>query len=300
MPYRLAEGRSVAPAAIPANVIAFDDPFVRHRARVKPLHTLIADDHPANRMVLRRLLEKAGHHVEEVESGDEVLALLTERDFDAVLIDLHMPGVSGLDIMREVRVMEAGAPRRTPFMVLTADVTPEAMQACEQAGARSFLPKPIVAGRLLEALADIALGGAEAAPAAADRAAGAVDEVVLDDTVLGELAELNLGRDFVANFVQQCVHDSLRCLAALEKCGQAGDWDGFRDQCHALKGVAGNLGMSRVATMGYEVMQLPNGQLAKDWRARERGLREQFELAREALARLPARSGGQRSDDVSG
>ena len=302
LPYRLAEHRGVAPAPIPANVIAFDDPFVRHRARVKPLRTLIADDHVANRMVLRRLLEKAGHHVEEVETGDEVLALLTERDFDAVLVDLHMPGVSGLDVMREVRVMEAGSPRRTPFLVLTADVTPEAMQACEQAGARFFLPKPIVAGRLLEALADIALGGADAASPAAERspAPGAVDEVVLDDTVLGELAELNLGKDFVANFVQQCVRDSLRCLGALEQCGQAGDWDGFRDQCHALKGVAGNLGMSRVATMGYDVMQLPNGQLAKEWRARERGLREQFELAREALARLPSRSGGQRSDDASG
>ena len=302
LPYRLAENRGVAPAPIPANVIAFDDPFVRHRARVKPLRTLIADDHVANRMVLRRLLEKAGHHVEEVETGDEVLALLTERDFDAVLVDLHMPGVSGLDVMREVRVMEAGSPRRTPFLVLTADVTPEAMQACEQAGARFFLPKPIVAGRLLEALADIALGGADAASPAAERspAPGAVDEVVLDDTVLGELAELNLGKDFVANFVQQCVRDSLRCLGALEQCGQAGDWDGFRDQCHALKGVAGNLGMSRVATMGYDVMQLPNGQLAKEWRARERGLREQFELAREALARLPSRSGGQRSDDASG
>ena len=299
LPYRLAEGRRVAPVAIPANVIAFDDPFVRHRARVKPLHTLIADDHPANRMVLRRLLEKAGHHVEEVESGDEVLALLTERDFDAVLIDLHMPGVSGLDIMREVRVMEAGAARRTPFMVLTADVTPEAMQACELAGARHFLPKPIVAGRLLEGLAEIALGGAEPASAPPKRADD-VDAVVLDGSVLAELVELNLGQDFVANFVQQCVRDSLRCLGALEQCGQAGDWDGFRDQCHALKGVAGNLGMSRVATMGYEIMQLPNGQLAKDWRARERGLREQFELAREALARLPARSGGQRTDDVSG
>ncbi|MBW8366325.1 MAG: response regulator [Arenimonas sp.] len=300
LPYRLAEGRGVAPAPVPANVIAFDDPFVRHRARVKPLHTLIADDHPANRMVLRRLLEKAGHHVEEVETGDEVLALLTERDFDAVLIDLHMPGVSGLDVMREVRVMEAGAARRTPFMVLTADVTPEAMQACEQAGARVFLPKPIVAGRLLEALAEVALGGAEATALPGEREPGAADTVVLDDSVLAELVELNLGKDFVASFVRQCVHDSLRCLAALEQCGQAGDWDGFRDQCHALKGVAGNLGMSRVATMGYEVMQLPNGQLAKDWRARERGLRAQFELAREALARLPARSGGQRTDDVSG
>ncbi len=300
LPYRLAEGRGVAPAPIPGNVIAFDDPFVRHRARVKPLHALIADDHPANRMVLRRLLEKAGHHVEEVETGDEVLALLTERAYDAVLIDLHMPGVSGLDIMREVRVMEAGAARRTPFVVLTADVTPEAMQSCEQAGARAFLPKPIVAGRLLEVLAEIALGGAEAAPQAAERSSGAHDAVVLDDTVLAELVELNLGKDFVAQFVQQCVRDSLRCLGALEQCGQAGDWDGFRDQCHALKGVAGNLGMSRVASLGYEIMQLPNARLAKDWRARERGLREQFELAREALARLPARSGGQRTDDISG
>jgi len=297
LPYLLAGGGAeVVPT--PANVIAFDDPFVRHRARVKPLHTLIADDYAANRIVLRRLLEKAGHHVEEVESGDEVLALMTERDFDAVLIDLHMPGVSGLDIMREARVMEAGGGRRTPFLVLTADVTPEAIQACEQAGARAFLPKPIVAGRLLEALADVALGEREAATVEAE--SNAADAVVLDDTVLGELAELNLGKDFVANFVQQCVRDALRCLGELERCGQAADWDDFRDHCHALKGVAGNLGMSRVASLGYEIMQLPNWQLAKDWRARERGLREQFELAREALARLPSRSGGQQADDASG
>ena len=299
LPYRLSH-KTAGMAPAPANVIAFDDPFVRHRARVKPLHILIADDHQANRMVLRRLLEKAGHHVEEVDTGDAVLAVLAERDFDVVLLDLHMPGVSGLDIMREVRVMEAGSARRTPFMVLTADVTPEAIHACEQAGARAFLPKPIVVGRLLEALAEIALGGVDAAPAAPEHPPGAVDAVVLDDTVLGELAELNLGKDFVANFVQQCMRDALRCLGALEQCGQAGDWDGFRDQCHALKGVAGNLGMSRVATMGHEIMQLPNWQLAKEWRSRERGLREQFELAREALARLPSRSGGQRSDDASG
>ena len=300
LPYELSSAEAARSLPSPANVIAFDDPFVRHRARVKPLHTLIADDHAANRMVLRRLLEKAGHHVEEVESGDEVLHLLSVRDFDAVLVDLHMPGVSGLDVMREVRVMEAGAKRRTPFLVLTADVTPEAINACEQAGARAFLPKPIVAGRLLEALAEVALGGAE--PAATGTGADAVpaDAAVIDGTVLGELAELNLGKDFVANFVQQCLRDALRCLGSLESAGQAGDWDGFRDHCHALKGVAGNLGMSRVATLGYEIMQLPNWQLAKDWRARERLLREQFELAREALARLPSRSGGQRSDDASG
>ncbi|KAA2286038.1 ATP-binding protein [Arenimonas fontis] len=300
LPYRLAEGSTLPAEAEGANVIAFDDPFVRHRARVKPLRLLIADDHQANRMVLRRLLEKAGHAVEEVDTGDAVLNLMAERDFDAVIIDLHMPGISGLDILREVRVMEAGSGHRTPFMVLTADVTPEAIQACEQAGARAFLPKPVVAARLLESLAEMALGSSDDASSAGASQVGGATAVVLDDSVLGELAELNLGKDFVRNFVQQCLRDGLRCLNSLEQCAAMSDWDGFRDQCHALKGVAGNLGMSRVAAMGGEVMRLPNWQLAKEWRARERALREQFELAREALARLPSRSGGQCSDDASG
>src|SRR5207342_2975218 len=56
-----------------ANVISFGDPFLRHRARVRSLELLIADDHAANRMVLQRLLQKAGHRVTSVGDGEEVL-----------------------------------------------------------------------------------------------------------------------------------------------------------------------------------------------------------------------------------
>ena len=58
------------------NIIAFSDPFLRHRARVRSLQVLVADDHAANRMVLQRLLQKAGHRVTCVTDGEGVLAAL--------------------------------------------------------------------------------------------------------------------------------------------------------------------------------------------------------------------------------
>ena len=54
------------------NVIAFADPFLRHRARVRSMQILVADDHEANRMVLQRL-QKAGHRVLCVDGGEAVL-----------------------------------------------------------------------------------------------------------------------------------------------------------------------------------------------------------------------------------
>src|SRR5690606_13093519 len=88
-----------------SNVIAFDDPFVRHRARVRPLRILVADDQPANLMVMRRLLEKAGHRPQLVDDGEEVLDAIESQSFDAVIIDLHMPGASGVEIMKQTRFM---------------------------------------------------------------------------------------------------------------------------------------------------------------------------------------------------
>src|SRR5690606_15533694 len=153
-------GRSAAPvdpehSAQAENVIAFADPFLRHRLRVRSLGILVADDHAANRMVLQRLLQKAGHRVVCVEGGEEVLAALETTDYDAVVVDLHMPGLSGLDMLRQLRVMEAGGATRTPVLVLSADVTPQSIQACEQAGARALLAKLVSATRLLDTLAAV-------------------------------------------------------------------------------------------------------------------------------------------------
>src|SRR3546814_3817553 len=67
VPFLLAEQQVQDESAMASNIIAFADPFVRHRARVRPMRVLVADDQSANLMVLRRLLEKAGHRPQRSE-----------------------------------------------------------------------------------------------------------------------------------------------------------------------------------------------------------------------------------------
>jgi two-component system, sensor histidine kinase RpfC len=266
------------------NIIAFSDPFLRHRARVRSLQLLIADDHGANRMVLQRLLQKAGHRVVAVEDGEAVLEALENGDYHAVIIDLHMPGLSGLDLLRHLRVMEAGGGPRTPVLVLSADVTPESIQRCQQAGARAFLPKPVVASRLLDTLAEIATGGRAAAAAEAKAPlARATGDGVLEPQVLDELRSLGMGEGFEQEFVRQCLHDAQDCLFALERGGSAQAWETVREQAHALKGVSSNLGLVGVASASGELMRLADWQLGREFDQRLAELRRQVEAGRAAL-----------------
>jgi len=282
----------------PENVIAFSDPFLRHRVRVRSMQLLIADDHAANRMMLLRLLQKAGHRVVAVEDGEAVLTALEGGDYDAAIIDLHMPGLSGLDLLRQLRVMEAGGGRRTPVLVLSADVTPESIQRCERAGARAFLSKPLSAGRLLDTLAEVAANG-RAAAAVPDRAAPvATADGVLDAAVLDELAQLGMGEDFEQAFIGQCLADAAESVDAIEGAGGTGDWDALRDHAHALKGVASNVGLLRVAALAGEVMQLAEWQLAREWRQHAGTLRERLRQGRAALA-TRARDGHAASDGAA-
>lgn len=280
-----------------ANIIAFTDPFLRHRARVRSLQILIADDHAANRMVLQRLLQKAGHKVVALEDGEAVLSALATSDYDAVIIDLHMPGLSGLDLLRQLRVMEAGGGRHTPVLVLSADVTPESIHRCEEAGARAFLAKPVVASRLLDTIAEIAITGHASSPIPETRIPLPLSAGVLDVRVLDELSSLGMGGTFERQFIAQCLLDAESCLSSIAKSGDDRDWEAMRDHVHALKGVASNLGLIKLTTIAGELMRLDERQLAREWAQRLGALSERLAQGRAALeartrASAAAKDGG--------
>ncbi len=268
------------------NVIAFSNPFLRHRARVRTLSVLVADDHAANRMVIQRLLQKAGHRVVCVDGGAEALELLATTDYDAVIVDLHMPEVSGLDLLKQLRVMEAIGGRRTPVLVFSADVTPESIQACERAGARAFLAKPVSTTRLLDTLADIAsnsLVSRSLADLRVTAPTGDQGDQVFDSSVLDELSALGMGKEFEREFIAQCLHDAETCLRILADAGSKADWDRVRDQAHALKGVAGNLGLGKLAAESGELMRMVEREVANEWPTRLRELAVRLAEGRAAL-----------------
>ena len=265
------------------NIIAFSDPFLRHRARVRSLQILVADDHEANRMVVQRLLQKAGHRVVCVNGGEEVLDALEIADYDTVIVDLHMPGISGLDLLKQLRIMEAGGGRRTPVLVLSADVTPDAISRCEQAGARAFLAKPIVATRLLDVLAEIANNGRVTTPVPVDRPEIAVSDDVLDPGVLNELSALGMGESFEREFIVQCLNDADGCIGAMAHAMEQGNGGHMREHAHALKGVASNLGLVKLAAASGEMMRLADSEISKEWRQRLAMLNSHLSHGRAAL-----------------
>ena len=275
VPFRLQAAKPAAAAA--SNVIAFSDPFVRHRARVRPLRVLVADDQPANVMVMQRLLERAGHRLQLVGDGEAVLNALEAQQFDLVITDLHMPGLSGLETIKQARFMQAGH-KRTPFIVLTADATPEAQMECERAGAYAFLSTPIVVEKLLDKLAEIGDGIVartdEQAPRPMVVSDGAISRQILD-----ELRQMDLGEAFVQRFLVECSRDARKAIDELESNGTAARWDAYRDAAHALKGAAGNMGAVVLAENASAAMRMGNIQLQADWRATLARLRVQLEQA---------------------
>ncbi len=273
-------------------VIAFADPFLRHRARVRSMQVLVADDYEANRMVLQRLLQKAGHKVTCVAGGEEVLDAMADRDYDLAVVDLHMPGISGLDLLRQLHVMQAGGGPATPVVVLSADVTPESIQRCETAGAYAFLAKPVAAARLLDVLADIALKRARRPVPLPARPPAEDTSRALDPSVLDELAAMGMGSNFEREFVRHCVSDAEGCLASMQRAGEEADWSQMRDHAHAIKGVAANMGLVKLAELGGTLMRLPEWQMRGEWREQLERLAQALEQGRRALDARLVRSPG--------
>ena len=201
--------------------------------------------------------------------------------------------------------MQAGGGPRTPVLVLSADVTPQSISNCEQAGAYAFLAKPVVASKLLDVLNDIATNSkllqAQAKPATVrgSEVAGSSQAEVFDPSVLDELLQLGMGEAFEQEFVQQCLNDAEACFHGMLRAGEQPDWERMREYAHALKGVAGNLGMSRLAEESGQFMRMADWQMLAEWRQRMHQLDGHFRMGREALAaraqqRRKARDGGER------
>ena len=123
----------------------------------KPLAVLVAEDNEINALLTRTLLTRLGHRPVMAESGEAAFERWEAARFNLILMDMHMPGVDGLEATRRIRAAEErlGMPR-TPILALTANAFAEDREACLAAGMDGFLIKPLDRERLVAALAEVA------------------------------------------------------------------------------------------------------------------------------------------------
>ncbi|PIB90159.1 ATP-binding protein [Caulobacter sp. FWC2] len=126
------------------------------------LRVLVVDDHVVNRRAIELVLEPFGVDATLTESGEEALERLRSEVFDAVLMDLYMPGMDGREATKILRSRD-GPNRDIPVIAVTASATPKDWEACAAAGMNAHVAKPIDPAELFSALAQV-LADAIASP----------------------------------------------------------------------------------------------------------------------------------------
>ena len=202
---------------------------------------LVVDDHPVNREVLVRQLKLLGLAADTAEDGREALAAWAPGRYAAVLADLHMPGMDGFELTRQLRAAElenGGA--RTPIVAVTANAMRGEEERCLAAGMDAYLAKPVAIERLGAALERWLPIGDRAGAAPSAGSGAAIDRSVLaawlGDDCSGIDALLNKFRD-----------SAIESGQAINVAWRAADLASLAAAAHRLKGAAQAVGAVRLA-----------------------------------------------------
>jgi two-component system, sensor histidine kinase and response regulator len=126
---------------------------------LQPLRILLVEDNVINQKVASLMLKKKGHVVVTVNNGREAIETLADQDFDAVLMDVQMPEMDGLQATAAIRAAEEGTDCHLPILAVTAHAMHGDREHCLDAGMDGYLSKPIQSAQLLQALADVLAAG---------------------------------------------------------------------------------------------------------------------------------------------
>jgi DNA-binding NtrC family response regulator len=207
---------------------------------------LIVDDEPNVRLNYRITLEVEGHQVVETGSATEALKRLKLGKFDLAILDMRMPGMSGLDLLAAMR----GQKIRTPAIIVTAysDV-PNAVRAI-QLGASDFLQKPLRPDDLRRVANEVMLRNAEPAAPRED-ALDQFDQSVAEARRLIQSGDLNAAKAHVLRAVELNADPAESFSVAAELAEKSGDVERARKLYEAAiklddQNASAKLGLRRI------------------------------------------------------
>jgi two-component system, sensor histidine kinase and response regulator len=225
--------RDEVPAELPAPAPAPD--FV---ARV-----LVAEDNPVNQLVIQGMLDKRGYASDIVANGREALDRLARGGHAAVLMDVQMPELDGIEATARIRAQEDGG-QHLPIIAMTASAMEGDRERCLEAGMDDYISKPLRPDEL-DAVLERWLGGASAPPKAAAGNGGGGD--LID---AGRVARFRADYPEIADRLVALFADTTPPLIEqLSNAVHGGDDEAVRRLAHKLKGSCQNVGATRMGTL---------------------------------------------------
>ncbi|MDU0370868.1 ATP-binding protein [Hymenobacter endophyticus] len=223
--FQLTLPRSV-PVSTQVATSAFDNGTLQGR------RALLVEDNEVNRDVARMLLEEWGVTVDEAEDGIQGVAMYQQHDYDVILMDIQMPGMSGLEATALIRELPDAAKANVPILALTANAFRADSAKYLAAGMNECLTKPFEEAELYQVLEKLM---PTAAPAT-------------NSYDLTKLRALSHGREaFVLKIIRSFLSNVPASLSQLEAAAIAGDWQQVAAIIHHIKPGIESLGVREVA-----------------------------------------------------
>jgi len=225
---------------------------------------LVVDDNEINRKLARKLLEKMGHAVMVAENGLQACEVAMKEEFDAILMDLQMPVMGGLEATRKIREQEAHSGKHVPIVAMTAHAALQDQKRCQEAGMDGYLSKP-VRPEVLRKEINRVTSRPEAVNSSASPVVEAAPPPAQAEWDMQELMErLGGDQEFLRELLLIFRHDVASHLAKLEgKLGEM-DSDGLYRAAHTLKGMLKNLAMNPAAQTASDLEKAARASLFEE------------------------------------
>ncbi|AGX88631.1 PAS domain S-box protein [Candidatus Symbiobacter mobilis] len=261
---------------------------LRHaRNQMQAIHSanvLLVEDNPTNRMVATEMLEKLGLHVATANNGFEAVDKASARSYDAILMDLQMPEMDGIEATRRIR--DLSQCKNVPIIAMTAAAMLADRQASQAAGMNDFLSKPIdiaeLTAMLLRWIPPTARQRETVPPTSPSPAQGVPFDapgLLLSEAILRMGGDWSMLRRVVEGFAQDFA-DSARALDAYLA---QGCWPDARRLVHTIKGMAKSIGANAL----HDQAQLMETELGAQQCTSCPRFQEELAITLAAIAGLP-------------
>ncbi len=207
------------------------------------MRILVAEDNLINQQVVREFLQLSGMIVDIANNGREALAKLDNQIYGAVLMDINMPLMGGVEATEQIRRQARFAD--LPVIALTAGVTQQERDHCLACGMNDFVTKPINPEELIGVLCHWVKPGARAV---IESKPTLPDPVAVQDLPGFDMRQLRDLLDNDNDLIAELLHDFRdglkNTIADLDACLEKQDYLGAHALTHSVKGMAGSMGAS--------------------------------------------------------